>query len=66
MTLHETSCRGVRDDGVLVIDTKREATDPLEFTVGGMQCVHFLDELVKGMFVGEEKTVSLTAAGELS
>jgi FKBP-type peptidyl-prolyl cis-trans isomerase 2 len=52
---------GTLDDGT-VIDSTENHDGPLEFTVGSGQVISGFDEAVKGMEVGEEKTIRIEAA----
>ncbi|TQD23415.1 peptidylprolyl isomerase [Methanolobus vulcani] len=52
---------GTLDDGT-VIDSTENHEGPLEFTVGSGQVISGFDEAVKGMEVGEEKTIRIEAA----
>jgi peptidylprolyl isomerase len=49
---------GTLDDGS-VFDSSRDRGEPLEFTVGGGEMISGFDNAVRGMKVGEIKTVTL-------
>ena len=49
---------GRLDDGK-VFDTSRDGGEPLEFTVGAGQVIPGFDDAVRGMSVGESKTIEI-------
>jgi len=51
---------GTLDDGT-VFDSSRGG-DPLEFTLGGGEVIPGFDDGVRGMEIGEEKTVTISCA----